>query len=209
MNMESTAPECQPFRDAASDYLDGYINDHDRADFDEHLNTCAACDEFMDEFRATLSLLSELREPSVARGEEANAAHSYIEYFPEPDLPPDLADWTSVKQTWGELAGLTPEARLLTIREGRYLDPLLCDWLVVRAKKVSSVNPGRAVLLAEAGLEIARQRDSRFGDPKRLMLALGASAACFVMLREFALASGVLQELGDLCNAESVSSVTS
>jgi anti-sigma factor RsiW len=199
---EPLAPDCRRLRDSASDYLDGYISDQNRARFEEHLDACQACADFFDEFQMTVGLLSELREGAVSEQEESSAIRVYDEYFPEPEMSGEITDWTSIKRTWWTLARLPHEQRRLAIRESsEFLEPLLCDWLIARAKQVSSVNPNRAVPLADAAVEIARQRRSRFGDSRRLILALQALAGCLVVLREFVRASHILGELEVLCEA--------
>ena len=92
--MQSTPTQCQQARDAASDYLDGYLPDGARSTFEGHLETCSSCHGFMGELKATVDLLSGLREPATTNAAKAEVLRSFGEYFPEPDLPASLFDWT-------------------------------------------------------------------------------------------------------------------
>ncbi len=205
MSMQQTTPECQRLRDAASDYLDGYLGDDERSTFAVHLDGCSLCEAFVDELGMTLNLLSGLREPSAVEVDELVARRLYDEYFPEPDLPDDLADWTSIKQTWGELASLTPDGRLRAVRESdKYQDPLLFDWLAGRARKLSTTRPEAAVAAAEMALELGRQREAAFGDSRRMVLALEAVACVHVMQGNLPAASVILRELKELCEVVEV-----
>jgi hypothetical protein len=93
-------------RDQTSDYLDRHLSPGSRARFEHHLGSCPSCTEFVDDLRMTLDLLAGLRERPVSGAQEATVRESFNEYFPEPDLPEDLEDWTEVKRVWGELARL-------------------------------------------------------------------------------------------------------
>ena len=202
MNTDCQPPDCQRLRDSASDYLDGHVTDHDRRRVEAHLNVCSECAEFVEDFQRTVGLLAELREAAPSEIQESQAARYFDEYFPEPDVPDELEDWTTVKRLWGELAQLGEYERRLAIEEDpRYLDARLCDWLIIRARRVSSVDPSRARLIAETAVVVGRRRNSTLGDSRRLIQALESLAWCLVVLREFLAAKAALGELEYLCDS--------
>jgi tetratricopeptide (TPR) repeat protein len=157
------------------------------------------CESFIEELKATLQVLCELRIVAPGDGAEAGALRFYNDYFPEPDLLAGASDWTSAKRLWGQLSELPQSERGAAIRGDRqYLDTDFCDWLVVRAKRVCSSDPERAVSIAGIALKVARERKEKLGDNRRLALALDATAWCYVILRDFAAADEVLRELEEL-----------
>ncbi len=202
---EPLAPDCRHLRDSASDYLDGHITDHERAGIEGHLDTCLPCANFFDGLQKTVGLLSELREGNPSEIQEDYVARAYDEYYPEPEVPHYLEDWTAIKLLWGELAQLAQRQRAMAIQgDSAYLDPNLCDWLLGRARRSCSVNPDGSVSLAQAAVEIARVRNRDLGDSVRLVRSLVVLARCLVVLQEFPAASETLQELGEVCSVTDV-----
>ena len=205
MGVELSPSECRRFWDSASDYLDGHLDDDIRSRFQNHIESCSACEEFANDLRWTIGRLSGLREPSTSKEEEARVIHLYAEFFPEPDVPAEVVDWTPVKQMWSELSSLSPNERHLVIRKNcKYRDSHLCDWLVVRARRISGTHPERGLPLAESAVAIGRLRASECADLTRLVRSLEALAWCQVHLRDYSQANRTLNELRDLCSKREV-----
>ncbi len=57
---------CQEFVELVTAYLEDELADGERAEFEEHLRSCAGCDRYLAQFRTTITLLGELPEESVS-----------------------------------------------------------------------------------------------------------------------------------------------
>lgn len=57
---------CSRFVELVTAYLEDALPTDDRAAFEEHLQLCPGCDWYLDQFRATISLLGELPEKSIS-----------------------------------------------------------------------------------------------------------------------------------------------
>lgn len=56
---------CRELVEVITDYLEGTLPEADRARFDEHLEECPYCVSYLDQMRATIATLGELREESI------------------------------------------------------------------------------------------------------------------------------------------------
>lgn len=198
--MDFSEVECQAFRDAGSDYLDGQTTAEKLAAVEEHLALCATCSDFCDALRKTCHALGALRESEPVEGAEVKALRHYQSYYPEPEYSEGESDWTEVKRLWGRLLGMPEEGRLRAIKESSdFVGAPLFNWLLIRARRVCSSNPSRAVSLATAALIIGRERERRFGDTRCLALGLSCLAWCLIVLRDYPPAERLLQEAAPLC----------
>ena len=57
---------CQTFVELVTAYLEDQLSAEERATFEEHLRLCPGCDTYLDQFRATISLLGELPERTIS-----------------------------------------------------------------------------------------------------------------------------------------------
>ena len=58
---------CRELVEVITEYLEGTLADPERARFEEHLGDCRSCATYLDQMRATIAALGELREESVSR----------------------------------------------------------------------------------------------------------------------------------------------
>ncbi len=68
---------CRELVDVITEYLEGTLADVERARFEEHLGDCRSCATYLDQMRATIAALGELREESVS----AEARAELLEAF--------------------------------------------------------------------------------------------------------------------------------
>ena len=57
---------CETFVELVTAYLEDQLSAEERAAFEEHLRLCPGCDTYLDQFRATISLLGELPERTIS-----------------------------------------------------------------------------------------------------------------------------------------------
>jgi anti-sigma factor RsiW len=57
---------CRELVEVITDYLEGALSDDDRRRFEEHLEDCPYCVNYLDQMRLTIATLGELREDSVS-----------------------------------------------------------------------------------------------------------------------------------------------
>ena len=57
---------CESFVELVTAYLEDQLPPEERAAFEEHMSLCPGCDTYLDQFRATISLLGELPEQSIS-----------------------------------------------------------------------------------------------------------------------------------------------
>ena len=63
---------CQELVELVTDYLEGVLPEAERARFDAHLATCAGCQTYVEQMRATLRVTGELTPASLTpEGEES------------------------------------------------------------------------------------------------------------------------------------------
>jgi anti-sigma factor RsiW len=68
---------CRELVDVITEYLEGTLRVAERARFEEHLGDCRSCATYLDQMRATITALGELREESVS----AEARAELLEAF--------------------------------------------------------------------------------------------------------------------------------
>jgi anti-sigma factor RsiW len=68
---------CTEFVELVTAYLEDQLPADQRADFEEHMALCPGCDRYLDQFRATISVLGRLPERSIS----ATARTSLLEAF--------------------------------------------------------------------------------------------------------------------------------
>jgi predicted anti-sigma-YlaC factor YlaD len=56
---------CREMVELVSDYLEGALDDRDRALFEQHLVLCDGCSAYLDQMRSTVMLVGRLREDSL------------------------------------------------------------------------------------------------------------------------------------------------
>jgi anti-sigma factor RsiW len=57
---------CRELVEVITDYIEGTLPDDDRRRFEEHLGECPYCVSYLEQMRATIDTLGELREESLA-----------------------------------------------------------------------------------------------------------------------------------------------
>jgi anti-sigma factor RsiW len=57
---------CRELVEVITDYIEGTLPDDDRRRFEEHLGGCPYCVSYLEQMRATIDTLGELREESLA-----------------------------------------------------------------------------------------------------------------------------------------------
>ena len=62
----SESLDCDEFVELVTAYLEDQLPADQRAAFEEHLALCPGCDRYLDQFRATISLLGGLPEQSIS-----------------------------------------------------------------------------------------------------------------------------------------------
>ena len=65
--MNSTLPEmpCQELVEVITDYLESALPERDRIRFEEHLEVCAKCREYVEQFRRTITAVGSVREEQL------------------------------------------------------------------------------------------------------------------------------------------------
>jgi anti-sigma factor RsiW len=71
---------CQTFVELVTAYLEGQLSPHDRAAFEEHLRLCPGCDTYLDQFRATISMLGQLPEKSISAGARTRLLGAFADW---------------------------------------------------------------------------------------------------------------------------------
>ena len=57
---------CQELVEVITDYLEGALPEHDRIRFEEHLEGCDACREYVAQFERTITAVGVVRESDLA-----------------------------------------------------------------------------------------------------------------------------------------------
>jgi len=57
---------CQELVEVITDYLEGALPEHDRIRFEEHLEDCDACREYVAQFERTITAVGVVRESDLA-----------------------------------------------------------------------------------------------------------------------------------------------
>lgn len=68
---------CQELVELVTDYLEDALGAEDRARFEEHLGTCAGCQEYLEQLRLTIALTGELAAADLS----AEAERTLLEAF--------------------------------------------------------------------------------------------------------------------------------
>jgi anti-sigma factor RsiW len=69
--VSSAAPDemtCRELVEVITDYIEGALPAHHRRRFEQHLAECAYCVNYLEQMRATIDTLGELREESIPPG---------------------------------------------------------------------------------------------------------------------------------------------
>src|SRR6266851_4318507 len=73
------AMACQELVEVITDYLEGTLPELDRVRFEEHLRTCPACHEYVEQLRVLLRLRGRL----PARSVDIHAVRPLLQAFPD------------------------------------------------------------------------------------------------------------------------------
>ena len=72
MTNEIEQLSCQELVELVTDYLEGALPEGDRARLEDHISGCDGCRDYIDQMRATVTLTSSARPPSLTlQAEEA------------------------------------------------------------------------------------------------------------------------------------------
>jgi anti-sigma factor RsiW len=66
--VSSAAPDemtCRELVEVITNYIEGTLPEHDRRRFEQHLGECPGCVNYLEQMRATIDALGELREESI------------------------------------------------------------------------------------------------------------------------------------------------
>jgi anti-sigma factor RsiW len=65
--VNTTLPEmpCQELVEVITDHLEGALPERDRIRFEEHLEVCAKCREYVEQFRRTITAVGSVRESDL------------------------------------------------------------------------------------------------------------------------------------------------
>jgi anti-sigma factor RsiW len=80
VNVNTAGPDemtCKELVEVITDYLEGTMPEHDRERFEEHLDECPWCVNYLEQMRGTIDTLGELREESL----EPAAREDLLETF--------------------------------------------------------------------------------------------------------------------------------
>jgi anti-sigma factor RsiW len=62
----STRPlDCNELVELVTAYLEGTLDDHSVARFDDHLHACDGCENYLQQFRATVATLGKIRDDQL------------------------------------------------------------------------------------------------------------------------------------------------
>lgn len=65
MNQQLPEMPCQELVEVITDYLEGALPERDRIRFEEHLELCDACREYVAQFERTIELVGAMRESEL------------------------------------------------------------------------------------------------------------------------------------------------
>lgn len=57
---------CKELVELVTDYIENGLSENDRSRFEEHIAYCRGCQNYMDEFRKTIQVISELTEDALS-----------------------------------------------------------------------------------------------------------------------------------------------
>lgn len=80
---------CQQFVELVTAYLEDQLTPDDRVAFEEHLRLCPGCDQYLVQFRTTISLLGELPEETISNQARSRLLDAFADWRrdqPEPDV---------------------------------------------------------------------------------------------------------------------------
>jgi anti-sigma factor RsiW len=63
--MSSRPMDCNELVELVTDYLDGALDDETRTRFDLHLQACDGCENYLQQFRVTVSTLGNVRDDQL------------------------------------------------------------------------------------------------------------------------------------------------
>jgi anti-sigma factor RsiW len=68
---------CKELVELVTDYLEGALDDDERARFEEHLMTCPPCNDHIDQMRGTIAVLGRLPSESVSESAESDLLEAF------------------------------------------------------------------------------------------------------------------------------------
>jgi len=68
---------CQELVELVTEYVDGALDQRDRARFEEHVLTCPACQAHIDQMRGTIDVLGHLPADSLSPKAEADLLEAF------------------------------------------------------------------------------------------------------------------------------------
>ena len=68
---------CQELVELVTDYLEGALDGHVRARFEEHVMTCPPCHAHIDQMRSTIAVLGHVPEDSLSPSAESDLLESF------------------------------------------------------------------------------------------------------------------------------------
>jgi anti-sigma factor RsiW len=74
---ESDEMTCRELVEVITHYLEDALSDDDRRRFEEHLDECPYCVNYLDQMRVTIATLGELREDSISPETRADLLEAF------------------------------------------------------------------------------------------------------------------------------------
>lgn len=148
------AAGCQIYRDAGSDYLDGYVNAEEHDSFRSHLGRCQHCCEFVDELASTVQALRKLRIRDLRPDTEAEYLRLFHGATAEVDTP---VPEPNSEALWADLQRIPQSLRPEFIGEhSHFHSHRFCEWMASEARRASHMEAMRALDLAETAIHVGR-----------------------------------------------------
>ena len=78
--IDAEALICQELVELVTDYLEGALDEGDRAAFERHLAACDGCTEYVEQLRTTIRLVGALTPDDLSRDAEATLLQAFREW---------------------------------------------------------------------------------------------------------------------------------
>jgi anti-sigma factor RsiW len=82
--IDAEALSCQELVELVTDYLEGALDERDRRAFDDHLERCDGCTEYVDQLRETVRLTGTLRPDDLSPSAEAALLQAFRDWRRSP-----------------------------------------------------------------------------------------------------------------------------
>jgi anti-sigma factor RsiW len=80
--------KCQEFVELVTAYVEGTLPEEQRDAFEEHMQLCPGCDEYLAQFRQTIDLLGELPEETLSAPGRQRLLDAFASWNADPGRKP-------------------------------------------------------------------------------------------------------------------------